>query len=107
MTIVMGFILGAIAFTIDFPAFGDVKIITENWGIPYMMQGWWLFVILSIIYFTVSYLTPKPRPDQIDLFTLDNPLSFITKGKITGISDPRVLSGILVVIMIILYSIFS
>ncbi len=107
VTIVMGFILGAIAFMIDFPAFGDVKIITENWGIPYMMQGWWLFVILSVVYFTVSYLTPKPRPDQIDLFTLDNPLSFITKGKITGISDPRILSAILIVIMIILYSIFS
>ncbi len=107
VTIVTGFILGAIAFMIDFPAFGDVKIITENWGIPYMMQGWWLFVILSVLYFAVSSVTPKPRPDQLDQLTLDNPLSFLTKGKITGISDPRILSGILVVIMIILYSIFS
>ena len=107
ITIVTGFILGAIAFTIDFPAFGDVKIITENWGIPYMMQGWWLFVILTVVYFTVSYVTPKPRPDQLENLTLDKPWSFLTQGKITGISDPRVLSGILIVIMIILYSIFS
>jgi SSS family solute:Na+ symporter len=107
VTIITGFILGAFVFMIDFPAFGDVKIITDKLGIPYMMQGWWLFVILSVIYFAVSYMTPRPDPEQVRELTLDKPLSFITRGKITGISDPRILSLILIVIMIILYIIFS
>jgi len=72
-----------------------------------MMQGWWLFVILTIIYFGVSFLTPKPRKEQIEGLTLDKPFSFITKGKITGVTDPRILSLILIVIMIILYFTFS
>jgi len=72
-----------------------------------MMQCWWLFVIISVIYFTVSLLTPRPSPEQINDFTLSKPLAFITEGKVTGITDPRILSGILVVVMIILYLIFS
>jgi len=107
ITIITGFVLGAIVFTIDFPAFGDVKIISESWNIPYMLQSFWLFVILTLVYFVVSYLTPKPDPAKIESLTLEKPLSFITKGKITGISDPRIMAGILVVIMVVLYVLFS
>jgi len=101
-----GIVLGLTTFLVDFPVYGDVKLITQLWGIPYMMQSWWLFVIISIIYVVVSLLTPPPRPEQIDNYTLDKPLSFLTKGKITGIADPRILSLILVIIMAILYVIF-
>ncbi|MCD6333525.1 MAG: sodium:solute symporter, partial [Bacteroidales bacterium] len=107
ITILAGFIFGATVFLLDFPAFGDTKLITEGLGIPYMMQGWWLFVILTIIYFIVSFLTPKPRKEQIEGLTLDKPFSFITKGKITGITDPRMLSLILIVVMTVLYFTFS
>ncbi|MCD6347008.1 MAG: sodium/solute symporter, partial [Bacteroidales bacterium] len=112
VTIITGFIVGALVFMIDFPAFqgifGEgVKPITDNLGIPYMMQGWWLFVFLSLLYVVVSFSTPKPDPEKIKGLVFDKPFHFLTKGKITGWSDPRILSGILVVIMIILYSIFS
>jgi SSS family solute:Na+ symporter len=107
VSIVSGFVLGITAFLIDFPVIGDTKVITELWGIPYMMQCWWLFVIISVIYYAVSLLTPKPSPEQIDDFTLSKPFAFITEGKVTGISDPRILSAILVVVMVILYTIFS
>ena len=112
ITIITGFIVGALVFMIDFPAFegifGEgVKPITDNLGIPYMMQGWWLFVFLSCVYVLVSFLTPRPDPEKIKGLVFDKPLHFLTKGKITGWTDPRVLSGILVVVMIILYSLFS
>jgi len=112
VTIITGFIVGALVFMIDFPAFegifGEgVKPITDNLGIPYMMQGWWLFVFLTGVYFLVSYLTPRPDPEKIKGLVFDKPLHFLTKGKITGWSDPRILSAILIVVMIILYSIFS
>jgi len=107
ITIITGFVVGALVFLVDFPAFGDTKLITEGLGIPYMMQGWWLFCLLTIVYFSVSFLTPRPRPDQIEGLTLNKPLSFLFTGKIRGISDPRILSLILIVIMMLLYSLFS
>ena len=111
-TIISGFVLGALVFLIDFPAFegifGEgVKPITDNLGIPYMMQGWWLFVLLSTLYVVVSLLTPRPDPEKIKDLVFDKPLHFLTKGKITGWSDPRILSAILFVVMIILYALFS
>ncbi len=105
--IISGFVLGAIVFMVDFPLFGDVKVITEHWEIPYMLQSWWLFVIISVIYVVTSLLTPKPPLEKIENLTLESPLAFLTKGRITGISDPRILSGILLSIMIGLYIIFS
>ncbi len=105
--IIAGIILGLAVFLIDFPVYGDVKIITEHWGIPYMMQCWWLFVLIGIIYIIVSLMTPPPRQEQIDNYTLKNPLSFLTEGKITGLTDPRILSLILVTIMIGLYIVFK
>ena len=112
VTIITGFFLGATVFLVDFPAFPGVfgegvKPITDTLGIPYMMQGWWLFVILTILYFIVSYLTPRPDPEKIKGLVLDRPLSFLFTGRIERVSDPRVLSGILIIIMIILYLIFS
>jgi len=112
ITIITGFVAGALVFLIDFPAFegifGEgVKPITDILGIPYMMQGWWLFVFLSIVYFIVSLLTPKPDQEKIKGLVFEKPIHVLTKGKITGFSDPRILSAILFVVMIILYFIFS
>ena len=35
---------------------------------------------------------------------LENPLSFIMKGRLTGISDPRMLADLLVLVMAVLDS---
>ena len=53
-----GFLLGALIFTFDFPLIGDTKVVTDEWGIPFMMQAWWLFVICSAIFIITSLLTP-------------------------------------------------
>ncbi len=102
-TLIFGFTLGAIAFSMDLPLFGDTKIITTDWGIPFMMQAWWLFCICSVFFITISLLTPKPDARNIDGLTWDNPLQVITKGKVESISDPRILAGFLFVLMAILY----
>ena len=107
VSIISGFVLGALVFLLDFPAFGDVKIITENLKIPYMLQSFFLFVIISGIFVGMSMATPHPREDQIRELTLESPLAFITKGKVTGITDPRILSAILLSVMVILYFIFN
>jgi SSS family solute:Na+ symporter len=106
-TIITGFALGVTVFLIDFPAFGEVKLITEGLRMPYMMQAFWLFVACCAVFVLVSLVTPKPDPEQIKELTLESPGAFITKGKITGVSDPRILAGFLLLVMIGLYVIFG
>jgi len=103
ITLVIGFTLGAVSFMIDLPVFGQEKIITDGWGIPFMMQAWWMFCICSVIFFVVSLLTPAPDPQKIAGLTWKNPLHVISKGKISGILDPRVIAGGLLLLMIVLY----
>jgi SSS family solute:Na+ symporter len=102
-TLILGFTLGAISFVIDLPVFGTVKIITQKWGIPFMMQAWWMFCICSVVFVLVSLLTPRPDPESIEKVTWKNPLAVVSQGRIQGLSDPRVIAGTLLVIMGVLY----
>ena len=102
-TLILGFLLGAVSFMVDMPMFGEVKIITDGWGIPFMMQAWWMFCLCSLLFIIVSLMTPKPDPKNVEGLTWNKPLQVITQGKITKFSDPRFLAGFLLVIMIGLY----
>jgi len=104
-TLIAGFFLGVISFLVDLPVIGPEKVITDGWGIPFMMQAWWMFCICSIFYFVVSLLTPPPDPAQVEGLTWKNPLQVITQGKVTGFMDPRVIAALLLVLMVVLYSI--
>jgi SSS family solute:Na+ symporter len=106
VTLIVGFLMGTVSFFIDMPVFGTVKIITQKWGIPFMMQAWWMFCICSVVFVAVSLLTPKPDPESIEIVTWKNPLAVVSQGGIQGLSDPRVIAGILLVIMGVLYFIF-
>ena len=106
LTLIIGLILGIVAFCFDFEPISGYMFITNGWGIPFMMQAWWLFVICSIIYFIISYLTDKPDEDIIEKYTWDSPMAVIMKGEYKGIKDARLWSGILIVTLIILYLIF-
>jgi SSS family solute:Na+ symporter len=103
ITLIIGFTLGAVSFMIDLPVFGQEKIITDGWGIPFMMQAWWMFCICSVIFFVVSLFTPAPDPKAIEGLTWKSPLQVISQGKISGIMDPRVIAGGLLLLMIVLY----
>jgi SSS family solute:Na+ symporter len=105
-TLVGGFGLGALAFILDLPVFGTVKIITNGWGIPFLMQAWWMFCICSVVYVAVSYATPAPAAELVDGLTWTQPLSIITRGRVTGLSDVRVVAGILIATVCFLYFIF-
>jgi SSS family solute:Na+ symporter len=106
VTLYLGFLLGIISFCLDYVPISGKMYITENLGIPFMMQAWWLFCINCVIYYTVSYFTPKPDPEAIAECTWHSPLSVITQGKFKGITDVRLLAGLLLVFLIIMYAIF-
>lgn len=106
VTLVLGFFMGAAAFVLDLPVFGNTKLITDGLGIAFMMQTWWMFCVCSIAYIVVSLLTPPPLPAQIDGLTWSNPLAVLFGQRLTDLSDPRILSGILFLTMAVLYYVF-
>lgn len=106
-TLALGFALGAIAFYVDLPDEQKRKLITDDWGIPFMMQAWWGFVIASGIFVTVSLLTPPPPREKVEGLTWESPLRVIFHGKLEGWGDPRLLAGLLLAMMVVLYAVFG
>ena len=106
VTLVSGLILGITAFCLDFEPISGQMYLTRGLSIPFMMQAWWLFVICTVIYFVVSYTSPKPPAEVIENYTWESPLSVITRGKFEGVKDVRLWAGILVVTLVIMYFIF-
>lgn len=105
-SMIVGFILGVIVFMLDFAPISGSMLITEGLNIPFMMQAWWLFFICCVVFVIISLVTEKPDYKKVSEVSLETPFQFLVKGKITGIGDARVLAGILIFTMIILYYIF-
>jgi SSS family solute:Na+ symporter len=106
VTLVSGLILGITAFCLDFEPISGHMYLTRGLGMPFMMQAWWLFVICTLIYFAVSYTSPKPSAEVIENYTWESPLSVITRGKFEGVRDVRLWAGILVLTLVVMYFIF-
>jgi SSS family solute:Na+ symporter len=106
ISMISGFVLGAIVFILDFAPISGSMMITEGLNLPFMMQAWWLFFICCVIFIVASLLTRKPDYSKVSEVSLESPFGFLTKEKITGIGDARILAGILIITMMILYYIF-
>jgi len=105
-TLITGFTIGTIYFIIDLPfrpLVGDLRVVTDRLGIPFMQVGWWLFCFCSILYVTVSLLTPKPVETDLENVCWDNPWRKIFGSRIVDKKDPRLMAIFLFVLMIILY----
>ncbi len=106
VTLIAGFALGIISFCLDYIPISGKMYITDGLGIPFMMQAWWLFCINCVIYYVVSYFTPKPDAEAIAQCTWNKPISVLSEGKFKGIGDVRFLAGLLLVLLIVMYIIF-
>jgi solute:Na+ symporter, SSS family len=106
VTMVTGFVIGAVSFVLDLPVFGTEKLVTQGLGISFMMQAWWVFCICSLVFIVVSLLTPAPAAEKIDGLTWEHPFSVIFGKKVEAISDPRIIAGLLLLTMAVLYYIF-
>lgn len=107
LTLIFGFLLGAVMFALDFPVFGSEKILTHRWGTPFLMQAWWSFCICSLFYVVVSLLTRPPSREQVEGLTWANPLSVILHAKPVMGTDPRLVAGILLLTLGTLYYLFA
>jgi SSS family solute:Na+ symporter len=105
-TMISGFTLGILVFCLEFEPISGTRYITFNLGIPLMMQAFWLFVVCAVIHVAVSLSTSPPPLVKTIGIAMDKPLDFITRDRISGFTDPRILSLFLVAVMAILYVIF-
>ena len=105
-TLVFGFLMGATAFVLDFKDASGYKLITDGWGIPFMLQAFLMTMICSAVFFAVSKSTPPPPAAKIDGLTWENPLSALTRRWSGAGTDPRRLALALCVTIVVLYWLF-
>ena len=105
-TLVFGFLMGATAFLLDFKDAEGFKLITNGWGIPFMLQAFFMTVICSVVFVAVSMLTPPPPKEKVDGLTWENPLAALTRRWTSPGADPRKISLLLCVTIAVLYWVF-
>ena len=59
-----------------------------------------------MVYFAVSYTTPRPPPEIIENYTWESPLAVISRGEFKGVKDVRLWAGFLLLTLVVLYIIF-
>ena len=117
-TLIVGFLLGAIVFCVDFPAVSRHlvgvtaddharQLITQDLGIPFLLQAWWLFVISSALFVAVSLFTKAPSAACVAKHCWSHPLAAVTGKPLAGAFDPRLVALALLLVMTALYVAFG
>ncbi len=116
-TLYLGSLIGVTYFLVDMPGIGKMILgagkahagfsglisdPAQGWGIPFMLVGPIIAVFCVAIYVVTSLLTPAMDPKEVALVCWDHPLAFL-KGRITGASDPRMVTLILLAVVLVLY----
>ncbi len=115
-TLYLGSLIGGIYFLIDLPSVGRMilgeaaqkdfgGLVTDpvqGLGVPFMLVGPCIAVLCIAIYVVASLLTPAMDPKEVAKVCWDHPLAFL-KGRVTGASDPRIVTLVLLVVVGILY----
>src|SRR5580658_2978147 len=109
-TLYLGTFLGVIYFVMDLPSMGKwflqpsqligfgglVTDPVHGLGIPFMLAGPILAVFCVLVYVITSLLTPAMDEAEVAKVCWDHPLAFL-KGPVTALSDPRLISLLLLV----------
>ncbi len=103
ITFGIGLILGILMFALDFPDENGIKLITDTWGVIFMMQAWWAFVICCALFIAISLATPAPSIEQQNLTFSRN--AYLEKIK--SITDYRMIGIAVLLILIISWAIIE
>jgi len=105
-TLLSGLAMGVFAFFFDLPVIGNTRVLTDIWGISFLMQAWWMFCICSAIFVLISLCTPAPSTESIEGLTWSNPMAVLFQERLHTVGDPRLIAGLLLVVMCVLYIVF-
>jgi solute:Na+ symporter, SSS family len=107
-TLYFGSLIGVIYFLVDLPSTGRwflpssrltdfggfVTDPVQGLGIPFMLAGPIIAVVCVAIYVVTSLLTPAMDEAEVSKVCWDHPLAFL-QGPVTALSDPRIISLLL------------
>jgi SSS family solute:Na+ symporter len=116
-TLYLGSVIGIIYFLVDLPSIGKMLLgaeapkdfaglvtdTTKGLGIPFMLVGPIIAVLCVIIYVVTSLMTPAMDAKEVAKVCWDHPLAFL-RGPLSGISDPRIVTLILLGVVAVLYT---
>ncbi len=105
-TLLGGLAMGIAAFLFDLPVIGKTRLLSDRLGIGFLMQAWWMFCICSGIFVIVSLMTPAPQPKEIEGLIWQNPIAVLAREPVRRMDDPRVMAGVLLVVLTTLYVLF-
>ena len=100
-TLLLGSFLGLTVFILDF--FKE----TTGWNVPFMMAGFYLACICTLILVLVSLLKPDDATEEQMLLVWKSPLEPFEGKAWSGIGNYKLLSLILAAVMVMLYVVFS
>jgi solute:Na+ symporter, SSS family len=115
-TLYFGSLIGVLYFLVDLPSTGRwflpaskltdfggfVTDPVQGLGIPFMLAGPIIAVVCVAIYVLTSLLTPAMDEAEVAKVCWDHPLAFL-KGPVTALSDPRLISLLLLVTVGVCY----
>jgi solute:Na+ symporter, SSS family len=115
-TLYFGSLIGVLYFLVDLPSTGrwflpSSRLINfggfvtdpvQGLGIPFMLAGPIIAVVCVAIYVLTSLLTPAMDEAEVAKVCWDHPLAFL-KGPVTTLSDPRLISLLLLVTVAVCY----
>jgi len=105
-TFITGLIVGLGYFLADLPRGAEnYKIITDGYGIPFMMMGLILLALCVAVYIGTSLVTPPPVK-ELEAIRWQPPLKAITSRAFEGMTDPRLIAAFLAIVMTALYVVF-
>ena len=115
-TLYLGSLIGVVYFLVDLPSTGRwflpadqlknfTGLVTDpahGLGIPFMLVGPIIAVLCVAIYIVTSLLTPAMDKAEVAKVCWDHPLAFL-KGPVTALSDPRIVTLVLLATVGVLY----
>ncbi len=100
-TLVVGSSLGVVVFLLDW--YKDYT----HWNLQFMMAAFYLFVLCSLVLVTTSLVWPHQHTAQSERLVWNNPWEAVAEAGWKGVTNYKLLAGLLFAIMILLYIVFA
>jgi SSS family solute:Na+ symporter len=102
-TLLFNMAIGVAYLLVDIPIVTETQLITQGMGIPFMLVGGMFFGLCLVTYVGISLATPAPSEANLKNLVWEHPLGFLREGRVSGITDPRMMALLLLLIMVVLY----
>jgi solute:Na+ symporter, SSS family len=100
-TLIVGSILGVVVFLLDW--YKDYT----HWNLQFLMAAFYLFAICSAVLVATSLIWPHAHTPQSDRLVWSNPWAALADAGWRGVTNYKLMAGLLFGIMVLLYVVFA